>query len=185
MSPILHMRARAASPPSRHPTCWRVALVCIAAALAAGSRAGATALEDGAETYRRQLIADIGQALTGARTLRARIAADDLDGARQAWVDARVGWERSEVFTGGFVPELDRQIDAWPNATHGFHGIEAGLFGTRRQEVGAETDALIDHLTQLQAQVRDVHLAPQRLLNGIARLAFEIGDRRPTAANPA
>ena len=37
--------------------------------------------------------------------------------------------ERSEVFTSGFVPELDSQIDAWPDATTGFHAIEAKLFG--------------------------------------------------------
>jgi hypothetical protein len=28
------------------------------------------------------------------------------------------------VFTSGFVPELDQQIDAWPNASHGFHAID-------------------------------------------------------------
>jgi hypothetical protein len=36
---------------------------------------------------------------------------------------------RSEVFTSGFVPELDSQIDAVPDATTGFHAIEAKLFG--------------------------------------------------------
>jgi len=167
MSPISDMRSRT-----------RAALLCIAAALVAPSCAGATPLEDSAETYRRHLIDDIGQALTGVRSLRARIAANDLDGARQAWIDARVGWERSEVFTGGFVPELDREIDAWPNATHGFHGIEAGLFGGNRTDVGAQADTLIAHLADLHAQIRDMRLPPQRLLNGIARLAFEVGDSK-------
>jgi len=139
-------------------------------------RADATPLDDCAEAYRRHLVGDIGQALAGARTLRARIAAGDLDGARRAWIEARVGWERSEVFTSGFVPELDREIDAWPNAAHGFHGIEAGLFGGARRDVGAQTDALIAHLADLHAQIRDMRLPPQRLLNGIARLAFELGD---------
>jgi iron uptake system EfeUOB component EfeO/EfeM len=174
MLQIPHARTRATPSRSRGSVC--AAVVCIAAALAAPPHAGATPLEDCAETYRRHLIDDIGQSLAGARTLRARIAAADLDGARQAWIAARVGWERSEVFTSGFVPELDRQIDAWPNATHGFHGIEAGLFGARRSDVGAQTDALIAHLADLQAQIRDIRLPPQRLLNGIARLAFELGD---------
>src|SRR5262245_12435261 len=110
-------------------------------ALAAAPQAGAAPLEAAAESYRLYLIDDIGQALAGARALRERLAARDLDGARKAWVAARAGWERSEVFTSGFVPELDQQIDAWPNASHGFHGIEAALFGAGRTDAGAETDA--------------------------------------------
>jgi len=181
MSPILESRAGATTPALRRSIAWNAAAACITlvalvAALAGAPRAGATPLDDGAETYRRHLVDDIGQALTGARTLRARIAVNDLDGAKQAWIEARVGWERSEVFTGGFVPELDREIDAWPNAAHGFHGIEAELFGAVRSDVGAQTDALIAHLADLQAQIRDIRLPPQRLLNGIARLAFEVGD---------
>jgi iron uptake system EfeUOB component EfeO/EfeM len=179
MSQILDMPPRATPPGSRRAAIRGAALLCVvAAALAAPARGNATPFDDAVETYRRQLIDDIGQSLAGARTLRARIAADDLDGARQAWVDARVGWERSEVFTSGFVPELDKEIDAWPNAMHGFHGIEARLFGPSRVDAGGETDALIAHLADLQAQLRDMPLPPQRLLNGIARLAFEVGDSK-------
>src|SRR5262249_46168070 len=138
----------------------------------------AVVLDAGAGVCRRSLIEGLGRALAGARLLRERIDARDLDGARQAWIDARVGWERSEVFTSGFVPELDKEIDAWPNATHGFHGIEAKLFGRNRADAGPETDALIAHLADLQAQLRDIPLPAQRLLNGIARLAFEIGDSK-------
>jgi uncharacterized iron-regulated protein len=56
----------------------------------------------------------IDQSLAGARLLRERIAAGDLEGAKTAWIEARIGWERAEVFTSGFVPDLDREIDAWP-----------------------------------------------------------------------
>jgi iron uptake system EfeUOB component EfeO/EfeM len=133
-----------------------------AVALAAASQAGAAPLEAAAEKYRHYLVEDIGQSLAGARALRERLAA----------------WERSEVFTSGFVPELDQQIDAWPNASHGFHGIEATLFGAGRTDDGAEVDALIAHLSDLRAQLDHVDLAPQRLLNGVARLAFEIGSNK-------
>jgi iron uptake system component EfeO len=147
-------------------------------ALAVVPQAGAAPLAAAAESYRRHLIDDIGQALAGARALRERLAAGDLDGARKAWIAARAGWERSEVFTSGFVPDLDQQIDAWPNASHGFHGIEAALFAAGRTDAGAETDALIAHLSDLRAQLDHVDLAPQRLLNGIVRLAFEIGGNK-------
>src|ERR1700722_3307719 len=88
--------------------------------LAGTPATGAAPLDDAAEHYRPYMIEGIGQALSGARHLRERIAARDLPGARKAWISARAGWERSEVFTAGFVPELDRQIDAWPNADSGF-----------------------------------------------------------------
>jgi iron uptake system component EfeO len=142
------------------------------------SGARAATLEEAAERYRPHLIEDIQASLAGVRVLRERIEANDLDGAKRAWIAARVGWERSEVFTSGFVPELDQQIDAWPNATHGFHGIETKLFGANRTDVRAETDALIAHLAELRTQVNDIRLTPQRLLNGIARLAFEIGGNK-------
>lgn len=158
--------------------CWRAVMLGVLAAIALAANAGATPLEASAEGYRRYLIEDIGQALNGTRTLRERLVAADLDGAKRAWIEARVGWERSEVFTSGFVPELDQQIDAWPNATEGFHGIEVKLFGANRTDVGDETDALIAHLADLHAQIENIPLAPQRLLNGVARLAFEVGGNK-------
>jgi len=75
--------------------------------------------------------------------LRERAAANDLVGARKAWISARAGWERSEVFSAGFVPELDVQIDALPNAVSGFHAIEAKLFGAGRTDVEADAAALV------------------------------------------
>jgi iron uptake system component EfeO len=156
---------------------WLALLGLIVAAIGVPN-ANASPLDEAAERYRAHLIEDIGRALTGVRTLRERMEAQDLDGAKRAWIEARVGWERSEVFTSGFVPELDQQIDAWPNALHGFHGIEAKLFGANRTDARDEADALITHLADLHAQIRAIPLAPQRLLNGVARLAFEIGGNK-------
>ena len=171
-------RNRVVAVPSPHARYWRAAVVGVIVAIGLAANAGAAPLEAAAESYRRYLIDDIGEALNGARTLRERLLANDLDGAKRAWIESRIGWERSEVFTSGFVPELDQQIDAWPNATHGYHGIEAKLFGANRTDVGDETDALIAHLADLLAQIEHIHLAPQRLLNGVARLAFEIGGNK-------
>jgi iron uptake system component EfeO len=144
----------------------------------AGPAVHAAPLDDAAERYRSYIIDDIGQALAGARNLRERIIAHDIAGAQKAWIDARVGWERSEVFTSGFVPALDDAIDAWPDAVAGFHGIEAKLFGANRLDVQEETDSLILHLTELDGQIRNMQLTPQGLLNGVTRLAYEVGDSK-------
>ena len=140
--------------------------------------ADAAPLDDGAERYRPYMIEGIGQALTGAQHLRERITAKDLPGAKKAWISARAGWERSEVFTAGFVPELDEQIDAWPKADSGFHAIEAKLFGAGRTDVESETDALVDHLDSLYGKLRNMPLTPQGLLDGIVRLAYEVGESK-------
>ena len=140
--------------------------------------AQAEPLAEAAEHYRPIMVEQIDQSLAGARLLRERIAAGDLDGAKTAWIEARIGWERAEVFTSGFVPDLDREIDAWPNALLGFHAIEAKLFGAQRTDVQPETDALIFHLEDLDVKVHHLQLQPQRLLNGVARLAYEVGESK-------
>ncbi|HEY4366597.1 MAG TPA: EfeM/EfeO family lipoprotein [Steroidobacteraceae bacterium] len=155
---------------------WSIAAADAATVGAAAAHAGATL--DPNEQYRAYLIDDVARSLAGARRLREQVAAHDLNGARQAWIDARVGWEQAEVFTRGFVSDLDEEIDAWPNALSGFHAIEVKLFGARTTDIGAEVDQLIYHLTDLDIKVRKVPLNTQGLLNGTARLAYEVGENK-------
>jgi len=156
----------------------RLTALCIMLAAVAVPAVHAEPFDEAVERYRLAMIEDIGQALSGARDLRDRLSKQDIAGARKAWIDARVGWERSEVFTSGFVPELDEAIDAWPDAAAGFHGIEAQLFGTDPADVSDKADALIAQLADLDARVRTMKLTPQGLLDGVARLAYEIGDNK-------
>jgi iron uptake system component EfeO len=130
-----------------------------------------------AERYRPLMAEEIDHSLAGARALRDALLANDLEGAQQAWIAARVGWERAEVFTSGFT-ELDAEIDAWPNAVTGFHAIEAKLFGAQLMDVKPETDALIFHLTDLRVKIRDTRLTAQGLLNGAAKLVYEVGESK-------
>ena len=146
------------------------------ASLATG-RAQSEPLEIAVERYRPLMAEEIDRSLAGARAMREAILANDVDEAQKAWIAARVGWERAEVFTSGFT-ELDREIDAWPNAATGFHAIEAKLFGANRLDVQPETDALIFHLTDLRVKIRDTRLSAQGLLEGAAKLAYEVGESK-------
>src|SRR5262249_45160314 len=139
---------------------------------ARGEQLGASA-----ERYRRLMVEEIDRSLAGARAMREAVLANDVDEAQKAWIDARIGWERAEVFTSGFT-ELDREIDAWPNAVTGFHAIEAKLFGAGRLDIKPETDALIFHLTDLRVKIRDTRLSAQGLLEGAAKLAYEVGESK-------
>ena len=153
-----------------------VILVHPAAAATDGAPAGT--LDAGIARYRTQLASDIEQSLAEVQKLRASLASGDVAAAKQAWVEARVGWERSEVFTSGFAPELDRAIDAWPNGATGFHAIEARLFGAGRTDVTDEVDALLHSLSDMAATARNTNLTSQGLLDGLTRLAYEVGESK-------
>ncbi len=135
-------------------------------------------LDTAAEGYRPELAAAVEQCFAGAQTLRERILAKDLEGAKKAWIASRVGWERAEVFTSGFTSELDSAIDAWPSAVDGFHYIEARLFGAQQMDVLPATEALIFHLSDLRMMVRATPLSGQGMLEGTAKLAYEIGESK-------
>jgi iron uptake system component EfeO len=170
-------------PPVRHPRAvsrWApvLSMAVLGVGLLGSEPGRAATLADGAEQYRSHLITDVDRTLANAGMLAANAAAGDLEGAKQAWIEARVGWERSEVFTTGFVPELDRDIDAWPNGVIGFHAIEAKLFGANRTDIENEVNGLVRNLSELSARVRNSPLTPQGLLDGIVRLAYEVGESK-------
>jgi iron uptake system EfeUOB component EfeO/EfeM len=135
-------------------------------------------LDAAIERYRSQLIEDVDRSVASVQKLRTSVASGDLAAAKQAWIEARVGWERSEVFTSGFAPELDRDIDAWPNGATGFHAIEAKLFGAGRTDVAGEVDALLHSLSDMATTARNIRLTPQGLLDGLTRLAYEVGESK-------
>jgi iron uptake system component EfeO len=155
---------------------FRVALALITVLQMAGT-ANSEPLAADAERYRPLMVQEIDRSLAGARALRNALRADNIEAAKNAWIESRIGSERAEVFTSGFT-ELDREIDAWPNAVTGLHAIEAKLFGAGRVDLQSETDALIFHLTDLQTKIRDTTLTAQGLLEGTAKLAYEIGDSK-------
>jgi iron uptake system EfeUOB component EfeO/EfeM len=156
----------------------RLVLITLVFAATAAQAADSGSFEKAAEDYRHVLTIDMDRALAGARTLRDRLAGNDVAAAKTAWIDARVGWERSEVFTGSFIPKLDNAIDAWPDAKTGFHGIEAALFGAKDEAFGSEPDNLVQHLSEADERVRVMPLTAQGLFNGVTQLAYEVGDSK-------
>lgn len=157
---------------------FRIALALIAVLPMAGP-ANSEPLAANAERYRPLIVQEIDHSLAGAHALRA----DNIEAAKNAWIESRTGWERAEVFTSGFT-ELDREIDAWSNAATGFHTIEAKLFGAGRVDLQSETDALIFHPTDLQTKIRDTTLTAQGLIEGTAKLAYEIGESKADGGEP-
>jgi iron uptake system component EfeO len=142
-------------------------------------RAGdALPLEMAAAGFKPYVLERISRCLNTVKSMSERIAARDLAGAQQAWLAARSGWEGSEVITNEFFPDLDRKIDAWPDAEKGFHAIEARLFGAHDVQVLPAAEELIDNLTEFERKLRTTTLTAQGLLNGTAKLIYEIGENK-------
>jgi iron uptake system component EfeO len=157
----------------RRPALAALAMaVCMTAASAAQAAPAITT-----DAYRNIVALDLGDCIASIDRLVQRLEAGDLAGAKQAWSDARRGWERSETVTGEYFPDQDEAMDSWPDATEGFHAVEAALFGrgdataalpvARRLAASAEA---------LAAKLKTVRFDPQRLLNGVAGLAYEVGE---------
>jgi iron uptake system EfeUOB component EfeO/EfeM len=147
-----------------------------------GPSAKAADLGDKIQAYRQFGLQDLRTVISGVDTLVERLDARDFDGARRAWIDARVGWERSETFVGELFPDSDGAIDAWPDAGKGFHAVEAHLFG-------ADPEAAVPLARQLQidaqalgARLEAAPFEAQTLLNGLAGLAYEVGEEKSGGA---
>jgi iron uptake system component EfeO len=140
--------------------------------------AHSAALDAAAAGFKPYVLERIASSLDAVKKMRDRIAAHDLTGAQQLWLAARGGWEGSEVITNEYFPDLDRKIDAWPDAEKGFHAIEAKLFGAHDVQALPAAEELLANLTEFERQLRTTTLTPQGLLNGTAKLIYEIGENK-------
>jgi len=131
-----------------------------------------------AAAFKPYVLEHISRCLNTVKSMRERIAAHDLAGAQQSWLAARSDWEGSEVITNEFFPDLDRKIDAWPDAEKGFHAIEAKLFGAHDVQVQPAAEELINNLTEFERELRAATLTAQGLLNGAAKLIYEVGENK-------
>jgi iron uptake system EfeUOB component EfeO/EfeM len=143
----------------------------------ATSTALAAQVDPGAfEPYARGLIDRLA---IGTERLAAEIDTGDLAGAKEAWIAARVGWERGETFLGEYFAEADEAIDSWPDADAGFHALEPLLFGAGDLERARPlATALLTEVGTLQEQLAENTFDAQGLINGLAGIAFEIGDAK-------
>ncbi len=143
-------------------------------------RAHAQSLEKGAADYKPFAVEHIGIALAGAKELQTAVKAGDAKAAQAAWIKSRNGWEAIEPITGEFFSKLDEAIDAWPDAKQGYHAIEASLFAGKLEAIGARVDGLVANLAEFEKQVSapSFKFTPQGLLNGVTKLAYEIGENK-------
>lgn len=121
----------------------------------------------------------IDRLVVGTERFAETVEVNDLEAAKAAWIAARVGWERGETFLGEYFPDADEAIDSWPDAEAGFHAVEPILFKAGDIEGAKELTAkLRADVRALEAAFAEQAFDPQGLANGLAGIAFEIGDAK-------
>jgi iron uptake system EfeUOB component EfeO/EfeM len=136
-----------------------------------------TSLDEAAAAYKQLGAADVASMVANADRMLAALRAKDIGTARQAWIDTRRFYERSEVFIFMY-PDLIASVDAWPMATQGFHAVETALFTPGSPLPLAEAEQLTEKLHLLQRIFTAQPLYAHELLMGIGTLAFTIGDSK-------
>lgn len=159
----------------------RSALIAAATVLFASGAAHAASMSEGAKTYKPFIVEQIGKAIAGATDMQAAVKAGDLSKAQAAWVASRRGWEAMEPVTGTYFDEFDKAIDPWPDAKTGYHAIEVVLFSAKKTDgLDQPVADLLATMAKLQKRVSDktFGFAPQKLLEGTANLAYEVGEEK-------
>jgi iron uptake system EfeUOB component EfeO/EfeM len=132
-------------------------------------------IDRAAAAFKPLAMADVDSTVAGVERLVQAVEAGDRAAAQRAWIEARIGWERSEIFTATMVPDLDKAIDSWPDAHSGFHTVEFLLFATSRMPV-AESRELLDNLKIFQHVIQQQAFTGRILMVGVATLAYEVGE---------
>ena len=135
-------------------------------------------IDAAAAAYKRVAAGDIDQAVDGAERLATLLDRGDVVGARRAWIEARVGWERSETFTATLFAAFDATIDPWPGGRTGFHAIEAQLFADPPGRPVEAAVALAEQLRLFRAALAKADFTGAALIGGVAALAYEVGESK-------
>jgi iron uptake system EfeUOB component EfeO/EfeM len=158
----------------------RGALIAAAIAATAGA-AQAASMAEGVKSYKPFVVEHIGKAIAGAREMQPAVKAGNLEAAQKAWIASRKGWEAMEPVTSTYFGDLDKLIDAWPDAQSGYHAIEVVLFSAKKTEgLDQQITDLLANMDKFQKRVGDKKFgfAPQKLLEGTANLAYEVGEEK-------
>ncbi len=144
---------------------------------------GNAALEQGAEQYAEYVKTQAQVLVDAVGPLVAAIKSGDVTASKQAYANARSGYERIEPVAESFAlgeQNLDADIDAREgdvpdNEWRGFHVIEKGLWvGNSTDGLAPVAELLQTNVTKLQGLVEDLEYQPAELANGAVALLEEV-----------
>ena len=121
----------------------------------------------------------LDRVVLGAEALAKRIEARHRAGAKGAWIEARVGWQRVELVLAPHFPDALAAIDAWPAADTGFHAIERLLFDDGNlAAAGVLGRKLVGDAVALRWRLEAIELDAAGVIAGLNAAVADLGRAR-------
>ncbi|MFE9779091.1 iron uptake system protein EfeO [Streptomyces sp. NPDC005775] len=137
--------------------------------------------------YRTYVQAQADETLPKVKVFTDAVAAGDVEAAKKAYADSRIGWERTEPVAesfGDIDPKVDVREDGLEDGQKwtGWHRLEKALWQDKK--LGAEEKALAPtlykDLLDWQKRVGTADISPTSMANGAKELLDEVATGKVT-----
>ncbi|GAA2987862.1 iron uptake system protein EfeO [Streptomyces drozdowiczii] len=137
--------------------------------------------------YRTYVQAQADETLPKVKVFTDAVAAGDVEAAKKAYADSRIGWERTEPVAesfGDIDPKVDVRADGLEDGQKwtGWHRLEKALWQDKKLGAGEKALAptLYKDLTDWQKRVGTADITPTSMANGAKELLDEVATGKVT-----
>ncbi|MFB8438904.1 iron uptake system protein EfeO [Streptomyces niveus] len=149
------------------------------------------ALDAAVAAYRQYTLAQAEETLPKAKVFAQAVKAGDIEAAKRAYADSRIGWERTEPVAesfGDIDPKVDLRADGLEEGQDpetdwtGWHRLEKSLWEDKKITPRDKelADLLITDLTVWQKKVGTAEITPTSMANGAKELLDEVATGKVT-----
>ncbi|MFK4227213.1 iron uptake system protein EfeO [Streptomyces sp. NPDC019890] len=137
--------------------------------------------------YRQYVQQQADETLPKVKVFTDAVKAGDIEAAKKAYADSRIGWERTEPVAesfGDIDPKVDLREDGLEKGQKwtGWHTLEKALWQTKKLGPAekALADTLVKDLTDWQKKVGTAEISPTSMANGAKELLDEVATGKVT-----
>ncbi|MEV8350488.1 iron uptake system protein EfeO [Streptomyces niveus] len=149
------------------------------------------ALDAAVAAYRQYTLDQAEETLPKAKVFAQAVKAGDIEAAKRAYADSRIGWERTEPVAesfGDIDPKVDLRADGLEEGQDpetdwtGWHRLEKSLWEDKKITPRDKelADLLITDLTVWQKKVGTAEITPTSMANGAKELLDEVATGKVT-----
>ncbi|MFJ6935890.1 iron uptake system protein EfeO [Streptomyces sp. NPDC101132] len=154
---------------------------------------GATAVKRSPELdaavaeYRKWVQQQADETLPKVKVFTDAVKAGDIEAAKKAYADSRIGWERTEPVAESFG-DIDPKVDVREDGLEagqewtGWHKLEKALWADKKIGDAEKklADTLVADLTDWQKRVGKAEITPTSMANGAKELLDEVASGKVT-----
>ncbi|MGP4050645.1 iron uptake system protein EfeO [Streptomyces sp. 2A115] len=148
-------------------------------------------LDEAVAAYRKYAQEQADETLPKAKVFAAAVKDGDIEAAKKAYADSRIGWERTEPVAesfGDIDPKVDLREDGLEEGQDlekdwtGWHRLERSLWQDKKltDRDSELADQLITDLTDWQNRVGKAEITPTSMANGAKELLDEVATGKVT-----